>query len=170
VAFVPRGRLKYGRRVSRFIAISGAVRDALVSGGVDPRRIELVYSGVPSPSVTKVRDWRAECRWPRNPLCGIVGAMTAEKASRRSPRLASGFRSRPASDSVVLLGGQAAGAQSVGGLTAFRAGSWTRSTERWQDSIFCFIRRALKDWVLRSSMPWRCVSHQWPFVWAACLS
>ncbi|MBL8982934.1 MAG: glycosyltransferase, partial [Gemmatimonadetes bacterium] len=35
VIFVPKGRLKYGSRVSRFIAISGAVRDALVAGGVE---------------------------------------------------------------------------------------------------------------------------------------
>lgn len=124
VAFVPRGRLKYGRRVSRFIAISGAVRDALVSGGVDPRRIELVYSGVPCPSVTKVRDWRAECRWPsESVVCGIVGAMTAEKGvatlAEIGERLPESSRNRIR---LVLLGGQAAGAQSVGGLTAFRAG------------------------------------------------
>jgi len=124
VAFVPRGRLKYGRRVSRFIAISGAVRDALVSGGVDPRRIELVYSGVPRPTVTKPRDWRAECRWPNESVvCGIVGAMTAEKGvatlTEIGERLPASSRDRIR---LVLLGGQAAGAQSLGGLTAFRAG------------------------------------------------
>src|SRR3954451_23945431 len=80
VPFIPRGRMKYGKRVARFIAISGAVRDALIAGGVDPARIDLVYSGVPSPSVAHARDWRLECRWTDDAVvCGIVGAMTAEK-------------------------------------------------------------------------------------------
>jgi len=124
VAFVPRGHLKYGRRVGRFIAISGAVRDALVGGGVDPNRIELVYSGVPRPSLTKPRDWRLECRWPGDSVvCGIVGAMTAEKGvatlAEIGERLPDSTRERIR---LVLLGGKSAGAQSVGGLTAFRAG------------------------------------------------
>lgn len=124
VPFVPRGRLKYGRRVARFIAISSAVREALVAGGVDENRIELVYSGVPRPSVSKPRDWRTECRWPRDSVvCGIVGAMTAEKGvatlSEIGARIPDASRSRIR---LVLLGGQSAGSQSVGGLTAFRAG------------------------------------------------
>ena len=124
VPFVPRGRLKYGRRVARFIAISGAVRDALVAGGVDPDRIDLVYSGVPRPSVVKARDWRLECRWPTDSVvCGIVGAMTAEKGlatlSEIGALLPEETRERIR---LVLLGGQAAGSQPIGGLTAFRAG------------------------------------------------
>jgi glycosyltransferase involved in cell wall biosynthesis len=124
VPFIPRGRLKYGRRVGRFIAISGAVRDALVTGGVDAGRIDLVYSGVPRPSMTQPRDWRLECRWPGDSVvCGIVGAMTAEKGvatlSEIGERLPNGSRERIR---LVLLGGKSAGAQSVGGLTAFRAG------------------------------------------------
>jgi glycosyltransferase involved in cell wall biosynthesis len=124
VPFVPRGRLKYGRRVARFIAISGAVRDALVSGGVDPSRIDLVYSGVPRPDVAKPRDWRAECRWPDDAVvCGIVGAMTAEKGvatlAEIGARLPGASRERIR---LVLLGGQASGSQPIGGLTAFRAG------------------------------------------------
>jgi glycosyltransferase involved in cell wall biosynthesis len=124
VPFVPRGRLKYGRRVARFIAISSAVREALVAAGVDENRIELVYSGVPRPSVSKPRDWRTECRWPRDSVvCGIVGAMTAEKGvatlSEIGARIPDASRGRIR---LVLLGGQSAGSQSVGGLTAFRAG------------------------------------------------
>ena len=49
VAFVPRGRIKYGKRVARFIAISNAVRASLLAGGVDPERVDVVYSGVPTP-------------------------------------------------------------------------------------------------------------------------
>jgi glycosyltransferase involved in cell wall biosynthesis len=124
VPFVPRGRLKYGRRVARFIAISNAVRDALIAGGVDPARIDLVYSGVPRPSVTTPRDWRLECRWPADSVvCGIVGAMTAEKGvatlDEIGNRLPADVRARIR---LVLLGGQAAGAQSVGQIEAFRAG------------------------------------------------
>lgn len=124
VPFVPRGRIKYGRRVARFIAISGAVSDALVAGGVDASRIELVYSGVPRPVVAFPRDWRAECRWqPDAVICGIVGAMTAEKGVATlveiGDRLPEATRERIR---LVLLGGQAAGTQPVGKLAAFRAG------------------------------------------------
>jgi glycosyltransferase involved in cell wall biosynthesis len=124
VPFVPRGRIKYGRRVARFIAISGAVRDALVSGGVDANRIDLVYSGVPRPSVTRPRNWRVECRWPADSvICGIVGAMTAEKGvatlAAIGERLPAPTRERVR---LVMLGGQAAGSQSIGGIDAFRAG------------------------------------------------
>jgi len=124
VPFVPRGRLKYGRRVARFIAISNAVRDALVAGSVDSSRIDLVYSGVPRPNVTHARDWRAECRWPADSIvCGIVGAMTAEKGVATlediGARLPDATRARIR---LVLLGGQAAGSRPVGGMDAFRAG------------------------------------------------
>jgi glycosyltransferase involved in cell wall biosynthesis len=124
VPFIPKGRLKYGRRVARFIAISGAVRDALVAGGVDPARIDLVYSGVPHPTPATPRDWRVECRWPADSVvCGIVGAMTAEKGvatlTEIGTRLPEEVRARMR---LVLLGGQAAGTQTVGGISAFRAG------------------------------------------------
>ena len=124
VPFIPRGRLKYGRRVARFIAISSAVRDALIAGGVDPARIDLVYSGVPHPSMGTPRDWRLECRWPADSVvCGIVGAMTAEKGvatlTEIGGRLPDEIRARIR---LVLLGGQSAGTQSVGGIAAFRAG------------------------------------------------
>jgi glycosyltransferase involved in cell wall biosynthesis len=74
--------------------------------------------------VSKPRDWRTECRWPRDSVvCGIVGAMTAEKGvatlSEIGARIPDASRSRIR---LVLLGGQSAGSQSVGGLTAFRAG------------------------------------------------
>ncbi len=40
------GRLKYRHGIDRFIAISGAVRDVLIDGGVKPHRIAVVPSGV----------------------------------------------------------------------------------------------------------------------------
>jgi glycosyltransferase involved in cell wall biosynthesis len=125
VQFVPKGvRVKYGRRVARFIAISRAVRDALVQGGVDPQRIDIVYSGVPAPVVARPRDWRTECRWPRDVvLCGVVGAMTAEKGVETlaaiAERLPANVR---ASARLLLLGGAAAGRCEIGGMEAFRAG------------------------------------------------
>ena len=124
VVFVPHGRLKYGHRVSRFIAVSGAVRDALMAGGIDGSRIEVVYDGVPRPVVVRRRDWRAECRWPSDSVvCGIVGAMSAEKGiamlSDVRDRLPEPSRSRVR---LVLLGGQSKSAQCVCGFTAFCAG------------------------------------------------
>jgi len=124
VVFVPHGRLKYGHRVSRFIAVSGAVREALKSGGVDGSRIELVYDGVNQPRVVGRRDWRAECGWPSDSVvCGIVGAMSPEKGlamlSAIRDQLQEPSRSRIR---LVLLGGKRECAQSIGGLTAFSAG------------------------------------------------
>lgn len=124
VVFPPRGRVKYGRRVARFIAISGAVRDALVAGGVEAARIDLVYSGVPSPVVHRPRDWRVECRWPPDVVvCGIVGAMTAEKGVETLEAIGA-YLPRDVRDRIrlVLLGGRSAGSQSVGGMAVFRAG------------------------------------------------
>jgi glycosyltransferase involved in cell wall biosynthesis len=125
VAFVPRrGRLKYGRRVARFIGISRAVRDAMVEGHVDAARIDVVYSGVPTVAVERPRDWRRECRWPADTvLCGVVGAMTAEKGidtlAAVAGRLPEPARSRAR---LLLLGGSAGGACEIGGVPAFRAG------------------------------------------------
>ncbi|MFP5355767.1 MAG: glycosyltransferase family 4 protein [Gemmatimonadota bacterium] len=124
VSFVPRGRLKYGPRVARFIAISGAVRDALIRGGVAASRIDLVYSGVPAPSVTTPRDWRAERRWPRDTvLCGVVGAMTAEKGVRLLAAIAEQLPAELKTRArLVLLGGHAIGPEHLGGVEAYRAG------------------------------------------------
>ena len=125
VAFTPKSvRFKYGRRVARFIAISQAVRDAMVRGGVDPRRIDVVFSGVPAPAIVSRRDWRAECGWPADTvLCGVVGAMTAEKGigllAEVAERLPGAARAKAR---LVLLGGQASGRCNIGGIDAYRAG------------------------------------------------
>jgi len=124
VVFVPHGRLKYGQRVSRFIAVSGAVRDALMTGGVDGSRIDLVYDGVPRPRVARRRDWRAECGWPEDSVvCGIVGAMSAEKGVALLSEIGDRLQ-EPSRDRIrlVLLGGKRECSQSIGGLTAFCAG------------------------------------------------
>lgn len=124
VTFTPKGRLKYGKRVARFIAISCAVRDAMLRGGVDPQRIDVVYSGVPKPFVEHARDWRSERSWDRDSIVlGVVGAMTSEKgvhllaeiANAVSPEIAGRVR-------LVLLGGKATGAERIGTFEAYRAG------------------------------------------------
>ena len=81
VAFAPRlARVKYGRRVTHFIAISEAVKKAMMLAGVPAEKIEVVYSGVAEPRIAKRRDWRAELSWPDDIIvCGVVGAMTGEK-------------------------------------------------------------------------------------------
>jgi glycosyltransferase involved in cell wall biosynthesis len=124
VVFAPRGRLKYGSRVSRFISISHAVRDALVAGGVPSSRIEVVYSGVPAPAVATPRDWRAELSWPASTvICGIVGAMTGEKGLHLLEEVAQHLPEEArARCRLILLGGRAGGAETIGGLVAFRAG------------------------------------------------
>lgn len=124
VAFVPRGRIKYGPRVAGFIAISNAVRDALVEGGVDANRIEVVHSGVPTPVVGRVRNWRQECGWPADSvLCGVVGAMTVEKGigllDEIAARMPDEARSRAR---LVLLGGASVGLTNIGGIESLRAG------------------------------------------------
>src|SRR5438105_10521077 len=82
VVFPPKQvRLKYRHGVDMFIAISQAVRLVMVKAGVPATRIEVVYSGVPAPVVKRPRNWRKERSWPASAvICGIVGAMTQEKA------------------------------------------------------------------------------------------
>lgn len=125
VAFPPRRvRLKYGRRVDAFIAISEAVRQAMVTAGVSANRIEVVYSGVPAPQVDRPRDWRRERGWPDDAVvCGMVGAMTREKGldsvGSIASRLPAEVRTRVR---LVLLGAKGKGETSIVGLEVFDAG------------------------------------------------
>lgn len=125
VAFPPkRIRLKYGWGVDAFIAISKAVRDAMVAAGVAPNRIRVVYSGVPTPQVSQPRDWRAERGWPEDSVvCGMVGAMTREKGLDAVAAIA---RRLPAEvlarTRLVLLGGKGKGETIAAGLETFDAG------------------------------------------------
>lgn len=111
VPFPPKSvRLKYGERVTRFIAISNAVRDAMTDGGIDPARITVVHSGVaPRHNAVAPRDWRVELGWSADSvICGVVGAMTAEKGvdSLRSivADLSEPIRRKTG---IVLIGGTA---------------------------------------------------------------
>ena len=124
VVFVPHGRVKYGNRVARFIAISRAVAHALVQGGVAPIDIDVVYSGVPAPELSQPRDWRTELGWPaESVILGVVGAMTAEKGIERLAAITQHLPTAIAQRiRVVLLGGQARGHTTLGHVSAFSAG------------------------------------------------
>jgi glycosyltransferase involved in cell wall biosynthesis len=125
VAFTPKQvRLKYKHGIDAFIAISNAVKAVMVKAGVPADRIEVVYSGLPTPVVKRPRNWRRERGWPSTTIvCGIVGAMTQEKGldlvggiARRLPGEV--FRRTR----LVLLGGKGKGGTSVSGVEGFDAG------------------------------------------------
>lgn len=125
VTFPPKNaRWKYGKRVARFIAISRAVRQSLLDGGIEDSRISIVHSGVQMPPKLKPRDWRAQRGWPKaSVICGVVGAMTIEKGLGDLDAIAGHlpddvFRSVR----IVLVGGTEAGATTCGGVEAYRAG------------------------------------------------
>ncbi len=117
-------RVKYGLRVDRFIAVSHAVRGAMVRSGVAPSRIRVVHSGVPKPVVKTRRDWRSELGWPvETVVVGMVGAMTAEKGIDQIARVADWLPERVlARTKIVLLGGDSTGPVALGRLHGFRAG------------------------------------------------
>lgn len=125
VAFPPKSvRIKYGRGVNAFIAISDAVKNAMVSAGMDGGRIEVVHSGVPAPQVTRARDWRREQGWPAaSVVCGIVGAMTREKGLDSIAAIARGLPTEVrARVRIVLLGGKGKGVLIGPELEGFDAG------------------------------------------------
>ena len=126
VIFPPKSiGLKYGERVTRFIAISNAVRDAMVSRGIAPARIEVVHSGVNLPSGdVSPRDWRAELGWPADSVvCGVIGAMTAEKGIDSLEEIAAALPSAERKKArFVLIGGTKHGPSSIGGVPAHFAG------------------------------------------------
>jgi glycosyltransferase involved in cell wall biosynthesis len=126
VSLIPKSvRVKYGNRVAHFIAVSAAVKDAMERGGIDPQRITVVHSGVEQPPASLVsRNWRKELGWPADSvICGVVGAMTAEKGvadlGAIAHHLASDARARAR---LILLGGERRGLIEIGGVTAFSAG------------------------------------------------
>jgi glycosyltransferase involved in cell wall biosynthesis len=125
VAFTPRSvKLKYGPRVTRFIAISRAVKEAMVNAGIDSSRISVIHSGIAAKIEVVPRDWRAELNWPSDSVvCGIVGAMTTEKGTDLLPQIAAALspavRQRVR---VVLLGGQPSGNADIAGLVTHSAG------------------------------------------------
>ena len=117
-------RVKYGLRVTRFIAVSHAVRNAMVRSGVDAQRIDVVHSGVPTPVASSPRDWRKELGWPRDVvIVGVVGAMTAEKGIDSLRQVGDWLSAETASRTrLVLLGGASRGPVKLGPLRGHQAG------------------------------------------------
>lgn len=78
------GRVKYGPRVDRFLAVSRFVARVLVAGGVPPERVTTVYSGVDASRFDVPRDpegLRKELGVPPSVhLVGFVGALVGHKA------------------------------------------------------------------------------------------
>lgn len=120
----PRGVLRRGPRVSAFIAISEAVREALTAAGVDPARVTKVYPGVSPPPGVERRDWRAECGWEADTvLAGVLGELATPGATSILEAIARSLTAEArARLRLVLLGARATGHQDVGGVPAFRAG------------------------------------------------
>lgn len=120
----PRGVVRYGPRVERFIAISSGVRDALVAGGVAPDRIALVYPGVARPTVVERRDWRTECGWPAETVvAGVLGHFATTMGLTALERIVASVDGTARERlRLVLLGGPAAGRTAIGEIPAFRAG------------------------------------------------
>ena len=120
----PRGLVRFGPRVARFIAISGAVRDALLLGGVVDDRVTVIYPGVSAGAPYLPRDWRAECGWPAGTLVtGVVGPITRDRAHADLERIISALSPSVADRiGLVLLGGHAEGRTTLSGVRAFCAG------------------------------------------------
>lgn len=125
VPFTPKSvRVKYGERVTRFIAISRAVREAMVAGGIASSRIDVVHSGVELP-MTPVgpRPWRSEFRWPADSIvCGVVGAMTAEKGIASLNDITAALSSGARRVARLVL---------IGGTSGPAAGSGNTPESRW---------------------------------------
>lgn len=80
----PLSRIKYARGADRYIAISEAVKDSLVAGGVSPSLIDVIPSGVDLSkfdSITGGSALRTELSIPEGvPVIGSIGALVPNKA------------------------------------------------------------------------------------------
>lgn len=117
-------RVKYGLRVTRFIAISNAVKSAMVRSGIDAQRIDVVHSGVPTPVAPSPRNWRKELGWSSDIIiAGVVGAMTAEKGIDALRHVGSWLTEDAVTRTrVVLLGGASGSPVKLGPLRGHQAG------------------------------------------------
>jgi glycosyltransferase involved in cell wall biosynthesis len=125
VPFVPSSaRLKYGPRVAAFIAISDAVRQAMVSAGIESHRITVVNSGIEIPDRrVQPRDWRYEVRWPKDTVvCGMVGSMTTEKGLSDLPQIVAALAPELFERIALVLIGGSDDSPPVPGLRTHSAG------------------------------------------------
>jgi glycosyltransferase involved in cell wall biosynthesis len=124
LATPPKGRIRHGARVARFIAITEAVRDALHDGGIATERIALVHPGVALPIAPGKRSWREECGWPADRVVtGVVGPLTELRHREELEQLIARFDAPTrAHIALVLLGGPSSGRMEIAGIPAYRAG------------------------------------------------
>jgi glycosyltransferase involved in cell wall biosynthesis len=124
LATPPKGRIRHGARVARFIAITEAVRDSLHDGGIATDRITLVHPGVVAPVALGKRSWREECGWPADRVVtGVVGPLTELRHREELERLIAQFDATTrAHIALVLLGGPSSGRMEIAGIPAYRAG------------------------------------------------
>ncbi len=77
-------KIKYRASVDSVIAITEAVRDVLVRGGVDPERVSVIYSGIDPGEYEERADGSALRREldirDSAPLVGAIGALAPHKA------------------------------------------------------------------------------------------
>jgi glycosyltransferase involved in cell wall biosynthesis len=78
------GRWKYGKRVTRFVAVSAGVQRVLEAGGVDAERIEVIHDGIdPARFAGNSSTLRAELGIPANAVVfGVVAHLTDHKDHR----------------------------------------------------------------------------------------
>ncbi len=124
-------------RADRVVAVSGTVRDALVSGGLDPARIQVIHSGIDGdeirrlpPMVPSLRDRLALA--PDQFLAGAVGSLHTFRNHRLVPQAAARARDvawviigdgpeQAAIEAAVAAHGVESSVRLVGGLTDPRA-------------------------------------------------
>jgi glycosyltransferase involved in cell wall biosynthesis len=107
----PFSRMKYKARVDAVVAISEAVREVLLAGGMAPGLITVIYSGVDLEQwdgKLEGRRFRAELGIPPSaPLVGVVGALAPHKAQSYFLRAAAELaRTRPDVRYVIVGEGE----------------------------------------------------------------
>lgn len=106
-AVKPGSRAKYAAPGQHFIAISTAIRDVLVAGGVPPDSVHLVPSGIDTGRVTGGNRETLRSAWlgaQQGPLVGFVGALVDHKAPWILAEAASTIRRRLPGARVVMVG------------------------------------------------------------------
>lgn len=104
----PFSRAKYKSSVDAVVAITEAVRDVLLRGGVDPERVTVIYSGVDLAKFAAAGDGgrlRAELGIPSSaPLVGAVGALAPHKAQAYLLRAAAKLRAEKPEVRYIIAG------------------------------------------------------------------
>jgi glycosyltransferase involved in cell wall biosynthesis len=75
--------LKYHFRINAYVAVCEAIKQVLVAGGVNPKKIFVVHSGAAPPKIADHRDVRREMGiLPDEKVVGTIGALVDHKGQR----------------------------------------------------------------------------------------